>query len=161
MQGNLCTPDSVNALPWKKRNRNDLGEALFLQVGDDALSHEIGRANNVQDLVVILPQERQFEAILSGIDGDSSRLGVAIQTVHHLALDAREVDRLFQRLDDAIVPISGAELEPCLLDKGSLDNAPLRQSIFDVIEGRIDEYATVIPRSRLDANRLVDHGARA
>lgn len=37
-----------------------------------------------------------------------------------------------------------------------IESLPLRKTVFDVIKGRVNEYARVIPRARLDPNSLVD-----
>lgn len=33
---------------------------------------------------------------------------------------------------------------------------PLRKAVFDVIEGRVDEYTSFVPSTRLDANGLMN-----
>ena len=40
----------------------------------------------------------------------------------------------------------------------TINYAPLRKAVLDVIEGGVDEDAGIVPSTRLDANRLVDEG---
>jgi hypothetical protein len=37
-----------------------------------------------------------------------------------------------------------------------VEDGPLRETVFDVIQGRVNEYACVVPRARLYPNSLVD-----
>ena len=53
-----------------------------------------------------------------------------------LALDAREVHRLVERADDAVVAVG--------------------ETVLDVIEGGVDEDPVVVPRSTLYSYCLVD-----
>ena len=50
------------------------------------------------------------------------------------------------------------------LDKGSsaiklIKNLPVWQAVLDVVEGRVDKNAAIVPSTRLDADGLVDEAA--
>ena len=64
---------------------------------------KVGRANDVKDFVVVLAHEGELEAVFGRVDRDGARLGVAVEAVDDLALDAGKVDGLLERLDDAVV----------------------------------------------------------
>lgn len=36
------------------------------------------------------------------------------------------------------------------------ENEPLRKTVFDMIKGRVNEYARVVPGARLDSNSFMD-----
>jgi acylphosphatase len=59
----------------------------------------------VEDLIVVLAHKGELEAVFGRVDGNGPRLGVAVEAVDHLALDASEVDGLLQSLDDAVVAV--------------------------------------------------------
>lgn len=80
-----------------------LWEALLLEVGDDALTDEVRRPDDVEDLVVIPADEGELEAVLGRVNRDRLRACVAVQAVNDLALDAGEVDGLVESLDDPVV----------------------------------------------------------
>lgn len=120
------------------RCKTYLGETLLLQVGNNALTDQIGRADNVQYLVIILAHEREFESVLCRVNRDRTRFGIAVEAVHDLALDASQVHWLLERFDDAVVT--------------------LRQCVLDVVQRRVDQDAAVIPGTRLDPDRFMDHG---
>lgn len=82
-----------------------LGESLLLQVRNNTLSNQVAGTNNVEDLIVILAHESELESVLCRVNRDGSRFGVAIEAVHHFALDASEVHGLLQSLDDAVVAV--------------------------------------------------------
>lgn len=121
--------------------KRDLWVALLLQVADDALTNQITGPNDLQYLVVVLPDESQLEAILCWVNGDGPGTSGAVKTVNGLTLDAGEVDRLLESLDDAVVTIW--------------------ESVLDVVERGVDEDAAVVPSGRLDADGLVDQSAVA
>lgn len=85
--------------------KRDLGVTLLLQIPDNALADKIAVSDDLQDLVVVLPDQSELESVLGRIDGDGTRLGGAVETVDDLALDASEVDRLVEGFNDAIVTI--------------------------------------------------------
>lgn len=105
--------------------QSNLGVAFLGEVGDDALTNEVGRFDDVQDFLIVAAQQSKLEAILCGVDGEDSGFGVAIQAVHVATFNTSEVDGLLESLDDAVVALG--------------------ESILDVVEGRIDKDATVIP----------------
>ena len=131
--------------------QGDLRVSLLLQVADDALPDEITAPDDLQDLVVVLSHEGQLEAVLGRVDGDCSWLGSAVETMDHLALDASEVYRLIEGFDDAVITGIISFASPA-----RLIDSPLWQSVFDVVQGSVDKYPTVIPRSRLYPDGLVD-----
>lgn len=81
--------------------KSDLGVTLLLEVGDDALSDEVGVSNDLQDLVVVLLRESELESVLGRIDVDGSRSSVSVDAVNNLSLDSSEVDGLVESLDDS------------------------------------------------------------
>lgn len=137
--------------------QGNLGIALLLQVCNDALSHEIAGPDNVQHFVVVVADERELEAVLGRIDRDCLRLRRAIEAMDRLALDTRQVDRLIKSLYNAIVA-ANSEISREQSAKG-INRLPLRKRVFDVVQGRVDQDAGVIPRSRLDPDRLVNKTA--
>jgi len=70
--------------------------------------------------------------------------------VDDVALDSSEVDGLFKGFDNTV--ITGRQLYPT----SGATSLPLRKSVFDVIQGGVDQNTTIIPSSRLDPDRLVD-----
>lgn len=80
-----------------------LWEAFLLQVGNDALTDKIRSPDDMEDLVVVLPHQRQFETILRWIDWDRSRFRVTIEYMDNLSFDASQVDGLIECLDDSVV----------------------------------------------------------
>lgn len=85
--------------------QGDLRVAFLLQIGDDALADQVGRSDDVQDFFVVLTDESELEAVFSRVDRDRLRSCVAVEAVNGLAFDAGEVNRLFERLDDAVVAV--------------------------------------------------------
>jgi hypothetical protein len=130
----------------------NLGVSLLLQVPDNALTDEIAAADDLKHLVVVLSDKGKFESVLGRVDGDGPRLGGSVQAVDNLPLDSGEVDGLLERLDDTIVTCRQPCPELAMLD------SPVWQRVFDVVEGGVDENTTVVPRGRLDPDRLVDKG---
>jgi hypothetical protein len=82
-----------------------LWEALLLQISDDALAQQIRRANEIQDFVVVVTDEREFESIFGGINGDGTRPGRTIQAVHGLALDASQIHRVVEGANDPVITV--------------------------------------------------------
>jgi len=80
--------------------KSDLGVTLLLEVGDDALSDEVGVSDDLEDLVVVLLRESELESVLGRVDVDGSRSSVSVDAVNDLALDSSEVDGLVESLDD-------------------------------------------------------------
>ena len=87
------------------------------------------------DLRVLALHELELEEHLRGVDGQPPHHGVAVEADHRILLDPGEVDRVLERLDDAVVAVGQAEL--------------------DVVQRRVDEDARLVPRPALDADRLV------
>lgn len=116
--------------------QSNLRVALLRQISDDALADEVRRADDVQYFVVVLAQQGELEAVLGGIDRQGLCLGVTVEAVDVASLDASQVHGLLQSLDDAAVA--------------------LRQSVLDVIQGRVHKDAAVVPGTRLDADGLMD-----
>ena len=87
-----------------KMERN-LRESLLLEVGDDALAEQVRRPDEVQDLVVVVPDERVLEAVFGRVDGDGAGAGGAVEAVHGFAFDAGEVDGVVEGADYAVVAV--------------------------------------------------------
>ncbi len=83
--------------------QSDLGVSFFLQVADNALTDEVAGADDLENLVVVLANESELEAVLRRVDGDGSRLGRSVEAVNCGSLHSREVDGLLKGLDDTIV----------------------------------------------------------
>jgi len=109
--------------------------ALLLEVRNDGLAHEVGRADDRQDLVVLAVDEGELEAVLGGVHAEDARLAVAVERVDRVALGTDDVQRLVEGADDAVVAV--------------------QKGVLDVVEGRVDEDAEVVPRAALDAHSLV------
>lgn len=99
--------------------------ALLLEVGDNALADEVGRPDDLKNFIVLLLGKCQFEPVLGRVDIDRPGSTGAVDAVNDLTLDASEVDRLLERLDNARV--TGGE------------------GVLDVVEGRVDEDTCVVP----------------
>ena len=130
--------------------QSDLWISLLLQISDNALTDQVRRANDLQDLVIVFADESELEAILGGVDGDSPWLSGAVEAVNNLALDSSEIHGLIKRLDDAVVSGRSARSDDgnhCL---------PRWQSVFDMIESSIYQNPAVVPCSGFDSNRLMD-----
>ena len=120
---------------------SNLRVTLLLEIPDNALTDKVTGANDLQYLVVVLPDESQLEAVLCGINGDGAGASRSVEAVDGLALDTGEVNWLFESFDDAVVAIG--------------------KSVLDVVESCVNEDAAVIPGSRLDTDSLMDQGAVA
>ena len=76
--------------------QRDLRETFLLQIGNDALAYQVAGPDDVQHLLVVVPQERQFESILGRIDSDGARACRAVEAVDCSSLHASEVDRVVE-----------------------------------------------------------------
>jgi hypothetical protein len=82
-----------------------LRETLLLQISYDALAQQTRSANEIQDFVIVVADERKLKSILCGVNGDSTRTSGTVQTVHNLALDASQVDWVVKGANDPMVAI--------------------------------------------------------
>ena len=82
-----------------------LRETLLLQVCDNALAQQTRSTNEIQDFVIIVTDKRKLESIFCGVNGDGTRPSRAVQTVHNLALDTSQVDRVVKGANDPVVAI--------------------------------------------------------
>jgi len=82
-----------------------LGETLLLQIGYNALAQQIRSANKIQDFVIVVTDERKLKSIFCGVNGDGTRPGGSIQTVHNLALDASQVNRVVEGANDPVIAV--------------------------------------------------------
>lgn len=80
-----------------------LGEALLLKVCDDALTQEIGRANDVQHLLMVVAKQSELEPIFCRIDRDGPRPSGTVEAVNSLALHTSEVHGVVQGADHAMI----------------------------------------------------------
>lgn len=83
--------------------KRDLGISLLLEVPDDALPNEIAVPDDLEDFIVVLADQSEFEAVLRRIDGDGARPGSTVEAMHDLAFDTGEVDGLVKSLDYAVI----------------------------------------------------------
>jgi hypothetical protein len=81
----------------------DLGIPFLLEITDNTLSNKIGGSDNLEDFIVILPDEGQLESILGRIDSDGSRFGTSVKAVNDITLDSGQVDRLLKGLDNTVI----------------------------------------------------------
>lgn len=137
------------------RRMSYLREALLLQICYDALAKEVRGADDVQHLLVVVAKQRELEAVLGGIDGDSSRTGRAIEAVNCLSLDAGKVYGVVEGADHTMISVCISSVSIHITENVFI---PLRQAILDVIERGIDKDPRVIPSSRFDTDGFVDQG---
>jgi hypothetical protein len=83
----------------------DLGIPFLLEITNDTLSNEIGGSDNLEDFIVILPDEGQLESVLGRIDRDGSRFGTSVKAVDDITLDSSQVDGLLKGLDNTVITI--------------------------------------------------------
>jgi hypothetical protein len=83
----------------------DLGIPFLLEITDNTLSNKIGSSDNLEDFIVILPDEGQFESVLGRINGDGSRFGRSVKAVNDITLDSSQVDGLLEGLDNTVITI--------------------------------------------------------
>lgn len=98
----------------------DLGISFLLEITDNTLSDKIGRSDDLEDLIVILPDESQLESVLGRIDSDGSGLGTSVKAVNDITLDSGEVNGLLEGLDNTVITIDQ------LRDQGETGSLPLR-----------------------------------
>jgi hypothetical protein len=84
-----------------------LGEAFLLQISDDALAKQIRRANEIQDFVIVVTDERKLEPIFSGINGDGTRPSGTVQAMHSLALDTSQVHWVVEGTNNPVITVVG------------------------------------------------------
>lgn len=68
---------------------------------------------------------------------------------------------MFESLDDTVVAIRrtlAVSVSRCNRAGEERDSGdvPIRKSVFDMVQGRVEEHTGVVPRSRLDSDSLVD-----
>lgn len=91
------------AEPLEVKYISYLRESLLLKVRDDTLSQQVRRTNDIQHLFIVVAQKSELEAILSGIDRDRARTCRTVETVHDFAFDTRQIDRIIESANDAVV----------------------------------------------------------
>jgi hypothetical protein len=77
----------------------------LLQVTYNTLAQQIRSANEIQDFVIVVADECKLKSIFCGVNGDSTGPGGTIQTVHSLALDTGQVDRVVKGANDPVVAV--------------------------------------------------------
>jgi hypothetical protein len=107
----------------------------------------------MKHLLIIIAQKRKLETILGRIERDCPGTSGTVEAVNCLAFDAREVDRIIQGADDTVVTVQSTLAQ---LWSGSRQCSPLREAVFYMIQRRVDEDASIVPRARLDTNCLMD-----
>lgn len=83
--------------------KTDLREALLLKIGDDTLPKQRRSADNMEDLVVIVTQQRKFEPVFSRVERDSARACRSVQAMGGLTLDTGKIDGVIECADHAMV----------------------------------------------------------
>ncbi len=132
---------------------SNFGVSLLLQVSDNALSNQVTASNDLQDLIVVLPDQSKLEPILGRINRDCPWFGGSVQAVNDLSLDSGKVDGLFEILDDTI--ITGVSSPQYLL----FSYSPIGQSVFDVVQSGVNEDTAVVPSCGFDSDSLVNQSA--
>jgi hypothetical protein len=64
--------------------------------------------------------------------------GRAVQAVHNLALDASQIDWVVKGANDSVVAVVEKVQH---VSQRVVEDGPLRKTVFDVIQGRVNEYA--------------------
>jgi hypothetical protein len=77
----------------------------LLQISYDALAQQTRSANEIQDFVIVVADERKLKSILCGVNGDGTRTSGTVQTVYNLALDASQVDWVVKGANNPVVAI--------------------------------------------------------
>lgn len=80
-----------------------LGEALLLQIRNDALTKKSRCADDVQHFFVIVLQKCKLEAVFCWVEGYGARSGRAIKTMDCLPLDSCEIDGVVESTDNTMV----------------------------------------------------------
>lgn len=62
-----------------------------MEIGNDALTNKIRRANEIEDFFVILTDKGELESIFSRVNVELSWTSRSVQTMDDLALDAYKV----------------------------------------------------------------------
>ena len=83
--------------------QGNLGIALFLQVGDDTLTHQARRLDNVQHLVIISADNGKLKSELGRIHREYDWFSSSVQTVNIAAFDFDQVDCMLQSSHNAVV----------------------------------------------------------
>lgn len=81
-------------LPYFKdlHSKTNLRKALLLKIRNDALPKQCRRADDMKHLVIIIAQEREFEAVLSRIERDGAWACRSVQAMSGFTLDTGKVD---------------------------------------------------------------------
>ena len=98
-------PEYVSDTRLEYTSTAHLGETLLLQISDNALAQQIRSANKIQDFVIVVTDERELKSIFCGVNGDGTRPSRTIQTMHNLALDASQVDRVVEGANDPVIAV--------------------------------------------------------
>jgi hypothetical protein len=130
---------------------SDLRVSLFLEICNDTLSDKVRVSDDLQHLIVVLAHERELKSVFSWVDSDGAGCASTVEAVHDLTFDAGQVDRLLQCLDDTV--ITNCQGLP-QMSKPAVDS-PLRKSVFDMIQGSIDENSAIVPSGGFDPDCLV------
>ena len=77
----------------------------MLQISYNALAQQIRSADKIQDFVIVVTDERKLKSIFCGVNGDGTRPSRTIQTVHNLALDASQVNRVVEGANDPMIAV--------------------------------------------------------
>ena len=83
--------------------QRDLRVSLLLQIPNDTLADKIGVANDLQHLIVVLPDECKLETVFSRINGNGARFCGPIETVDDLPFDSSQVYGLIKGFDNTVV----------------------------------------------------------
>jgi len=123
-------PEYVSDTYLEYTSTTHLGETFLLQIGYNALAQQIRSANKIQDFVIVVTDERKLKSIFCGINGDGTRPSGSIQTVHNLALDASQVNRVVEGANDPVITVV---MGVNSISRYKSTDRPLGETVFDVI----------------------------
>lgn len=101
----------MSIAPTPRRQRTYLGESLLLQVADDALSQKVRILDNVEHFFMVVLEERELEAIFSGVECNGPWPSRAIETVDGLALDTSKVDGVIEGAYNTVIAEKDGKLQ--------------------------------------------------
>lgn len=76
-----------------------------MQICNNTLTHERGSLDNIQHFFEVVLEQREFEAVLGRIKGNSTGSRGSVKTVNSLSLDASQIYRVVECTDDTVVSV--------------------------------------------------------
>merc|ERR1719502_142671 len=100
------------------------------------MAGELRLLDDAHDLLELALVQAELEEALGGVDDDLAHLALAVEAVELAVARRGEVQRHLERPDDPVVAIG--------------------QAVLEMVERREVEDVVAVPRSALDADRVVD-----